>query len=151
MMQKLSHRFRHCMALTAVLLTLVADIARFLRLCLRFRPTLAAENLFLRKQLALYQERHVTPRRATNAMRFALVWLSRWFDWRTALAIVTPQTFTHWHRQGFRLFWRWKSRPGRPCIPAELQVLIRQMAHDNPTWGVVTRGRRGDRSRLSCC
>jgi hypothetical protein len=56
MMQKLSHRFRHCMALTAVLLTLVADIARFLRLCLRFRPTLAAENLFLRKQLALYQE-----------------------------------------------------------------------------------------------
>ena len=59
MMQKLT-RFRHCMALTAVLLTLVADIARFLRLCLRFRPTLAAENLFLRKQLALYQEQHVS-------------------------------------------------------------------------------------------
>ena len=135
MMQQLSHRLRHCMTLMAVLLTLVVDIAHFLRLCLRFRPTLAAENLFLRKQLALYQEQHVPPRRATNATRFALVWLSRWFDWRTALAIVTPQTFTRWHRQGFRLFWRWKSRPGRPRIPAELQVLIRQMAHDNPTRG----------------
>jgi len=135
MMQKLSHRFCHCMTLTAVLLTLAVDAVRFLQLCLRLRPTLAAENLFLRKQLALYQERHVTPRRATNATRFALVWLGRWFDWRTALAIVTPQTFTRWHRQGFRLFWRWKSCPGRPRIPAELQALIRQMAHDNPTWG----------------
>jgi putative transposase len=48
---------------------------------------------------------------------------------------VQPATFLRWHRQGFRLFWRWKSRPGRPRIPAELQALIRQMAQDNPTWG----------------
>ena len=40
-----------------------------------------------------------------------------------------------WHRQGFRLFWRWKSRPGRPPIPVDLQVLIRHMAQDNLTWG----------------
>jgi hypothetical protein len=108
---------------------------RFLRLCLRPPASLAAENLFLRKQLALYQERHVKPRRATNATRLALVWLGRCFDWHTALSIVTPQTFLRWHRQGFRLFWRWKSRPGRPRISAELQALIRQMARDNPTWG----------------
>ena len=57
MMQKLSHQFRHCMRLTAVQLTLVVDAVRFLRLCLRGRPTLAAANLFLHKQLALYQER----------------------------------------------------------------------------------------------
>jgi putative transposase len=118
-----------------MLLTLGVDAVRFLRLCLRLRPTLAAENLLLRKQLALYQERQVKPQRATNATRFALVWLGRWFDWRKALAIVPPQTFTRWHRQGFRLFWRWKSCPGRPRIPAELQTLIRQMGHDNPTWG----------------
>src|SRR2546427_6506720 len=128
MMQKLSQRLRHCMTLMTVLLTLVVDAVRFLQLCLRLHPTLAAENFFLRTQLALYQERHVTPRRATNATRFALVWLGRWFDWRTALAIVTPQTFTRWHRQGFRLFGRWESRPGRPRIPAELQALIRRMA-----------------------
>src|SRR5262249_4724094 len=43
--------------------------------------------------------------------------------------------FLRWHRQGFRLFWRWKSRPGRPPIPLELRALIRRMAHENPTWG----------------
>ena len=71
----------------------------------------------------------------TNATRLVLVWLARWFDWRQALAVVQPATFLRWHRQGFRLFWRWKSRPGRPPIPPELQALIRRMARDNPTWG----------------
>jgi hypothetical protein len=125
------------MQLTAMLLTLAVDAVRFLRLCLRLRPTLAlaAENLFLRKQLALYQERNAKPRRATDATRLALVWLSHCFDRRRALVIVTPQTFTRWHRQGFQRFWRWKSRLGRPCIPAELQAVIRQMARANPTWG----------------
>ena len=121
--------------LADTLLKLLVDVLRFLRLCLCPAPVLAAENLFLRKQLALYQERKVKPRRAHNAMRLTLVWLSRWFNWRQALAIVHPQTFLRWHRQGFQLFWRWKSRPGRPPIPADLQALIRQMAHDNPTWG----------------
>jgi len=108
---------------------------RFLRLCLRPSASLAAENLFLRKQLTLYQERHVKPRRATNATRFALVWLGRWFDWRQVLTVVQPATFTRWHCQGFRLFWRWQSRAGRPPIPADLQALIRRMARDNLTWG----------------
>jgi putative transposase len=88
------------------LLTLLYDSVRFLGLCLRPSPTLAAENLFLRKQLALYQERHVKPRRTTSATRIVLLWLSRWFDWRQALAVVQPKTFLHWHRQAFRLFWR---------------------------------------------
>jgi hypothetical protein len=52
----------------------------------------------LRKQLALYQERKVKPRRATTATRIAIVWLSRWFDWRQALAVVQPKTFIRWHR-----------------------------------------------------
>src|SRR5215471_11612190 len=107
----------------------------FLWLCLRPPTTLAAENLFLRKQLALYQERHVTPRRAHNATRLTLVWLSRWFNWRQALVIGQPEPFTRWHRQGFRLFWRWKSTPGRPPIPTDLQALIRRMARENPSWG----------------
>jgi len=121
--------------LTCTLLTLLVDAARFLRLGLRSPTALAAANLFLRTQLALYQERHVTPRRATDATRLALVWLGRWFDWRQALAVVQPATFLRWHRQGCRLFWRWKSTPGRPPIPADLQALIRRMARENPTWG----------------
>jgi putative transposase len=134
-MMRSPHLVRHLVQFPCILLTLLGDMVRFLRLCLRPPASLAAEHLFLRKQLALYQERHVTPRRATNATRFALVWLGHCFDWHTALSIVTPQTFLRWHRQGFQLFWRWKSRPRRPRIPAELQALIRQMAQDNPTWG----------------
>ena len=61
--------------------------------------------------------------------------LSRLFDWRDTLVVVQAQPFVRWHRQGFRLFWRWKSRPGRPPIPPELRTLIRAMARDNPSWG----------------
>lgn len=97
-------------------------------------PALAAENLFLRKQLALSQERGVKPTRATDATRIALTWLARCFDWRRALVIVQPKTLTRWHRQGFRMFWRWTSQPGRPPIPVDLRALIRRMARENPTW-----------------
>jgi transposase InsO family protein len=126
---------RHIIHRARTLLMLLMDVWRFLRLCLCPSPALAAENLFLRKQLALYQERQIKPRRPTQATRMALAWLAGWFDWRQALVLVQPATLIHWHRQGFRLFWRWKSRPGRPRIPAELQALVRQLAQDNPTWG----------------
>src|SRR5215470_3654397 len=135
MMRNVSDLFRHVRQLASMLISLSVDAGCYLGLCLRPSPTLVAENLFLRKQLALYQERQVKPRRATDATRLALVWLGRWFDWRQALAIVQPETFTRWHRQGFRLFWRWKSRPGRPPIPADLQALIHRMARENPSWG----------------
>ena len=62
--------------------------------------SLAAENLFLRKQLALFWERDVKPRRADDATRAALVWLSKAFDWRDALVIVKPATLIAWHRKG---------------------------------------------------
>jgi putative transposase len=117
------------------LLMLLVDVVHYLGLCLRSPATLAAENLFLRKQLALYQERQLTPKRVTPATRITLTWLARWFDWRQALVIVQPATLLRWHRQGFRLFWRWTSHPGRPSLPVELRALIRQMARDNPTWG----------------
>jgi putative transposase len=104
-------------------------------LCLRPSPALAAENLFLRKQLALYQEHHVTSRRASHAARITLLWLSQWFDWQPALAVVQPETFKRWRRQGYHLFWHWTPCPGRPPIPMELQRLIRQMARENLTWG----------------
>jgi len=64
-----------------------------------------------------------------------LVLLSHGFAWKDALVNVTPKTFIGWHGAGFRLFRRWKSRPGRPRIPAELRALTRAMARDNPPWG----------------
>lgn len=78
---------------------------------------LRAAPLDSRKQLALYQEHHVTPRRATDVTRFALVWLSQWFDWQQARTVVHPETFRRWRRQRLQRFWRWASCPGRPPIP----------------------------------
>src|SRR5215469_5885841 len=116
-------------------LKLVGDLNQFLSLCFRSRTSLAAENLFLRKQLAFYRERQIKPRRADNPTRLTLVLLSRWFDWRSALTVVKHKTLVAWHRKGFRLFWRWKCESGRRPIPAELQQLIRRMALENPCWG----------------
>ena len=65
-----------------------------------------------------------------------MVLTARLFDWKEALISVRPETFTGWHHRGFKLFWRWKSRPiGRPRIPEDLRQLILTMARDNPTWG----------------
>ena len=112
------------------------DFIRFLFSLLQSRSALAAENLFLRKQLALYQERQLRPRQATDATRLTMVLAARLFDWKEALISVRPETFTGWHRRGFELFWRWKSRPiGRPRIPKDLRLLILTMARGNPTWG----------------
>ena len=110
---------------------LLADGMRFMALLARSRTALAAENLFLRKQLAFYQELKIRPRPFDNVTRFMLVLLSHGFAWQDALANVTPKTFIGWHRAGFRLFWRWKSQPGRPPIPMELRWLIREMALNN--------------------
>jgi transposase InsO family protein len=115
---------------------LAIDFLQFVRSCLRSRARLAAENLFLRKQLALYLERQVEPRRASNATRLTLVMVARFIKWRQCLTIVQPDTLVRWHRHAFRLFWRWKSRRrGRPRIPPDLQQLIIQMAKANRTWG----------------
>src|SRR6266508_241262 len=126
---------RHLGPCVSTMLMLFGDGGRCLRVCLRFLAPLTAENLFLRKQLALYQERHVKPRRVTPATRLTLTWLARCFDWRQALVVVQPATLIRWHRQGFRLFWRWTSRHRRPPIPVELRALIRRMTWDNPSWG----------------
>ena len=65
-----------------------------------------------------------------------MVTVSRLFDWRMSLVVVKPDTFIRWHRQGFRLFWRWKSKPtGRPRLPTDIRELIRRMAAENPSWG----------------
>jgi transposase InsO family protein len=60
-----------------------------------------------------------------------------WSGWRSALLIVQPDTVVRWHRQGFRLYWRWKSRkkPGRPKADRTIRDLIRRMCRQNQTWG----------------
>jgi hypothetical protein len=128
-------------------LNVFADLLRFLVLSLRSESALAAENLFLRKQLAFYKERKIRPRRTSHPARLTLLWLSRWFNWRSALTVVTPKTFIGWHRKGFQLFWRRKCQSGRPRIPPDLQHLIRKMADENPSWGVVSCRQQVERAK----
>lgn len=114
---------------------LLLDVLWFVSLGFHSRSQVAAENLFLRKQLALYAERAVRPRRADDATRITLIVLARLIDWRAALTIVKPDTLIRWHRKGLRLFWRWKSRScGRPPLPVDVQRLITTMARANATW-----------------
>src|ERR1035441_4630572 len=121
--------------LLIILVQLAADSAPWCGLLLRSPRSIEVENLFLRRQLALYMERGVKPRRMDSATRIALALLSRLFDWRDSLVVVRPETLIRWHRAGWKLFWRLKSRPGRPPIPLEVQKLIRRMANENPSWG----------------
>jgi putative transposase len=114
---------------------LVVDGLLFFLLQFRSRTSLSAEVLFLRKQLAFYEERQVQPRRLNDSARFSLILWSRLCDWKEALVIVKPETLIGWHRKSFQLFWKGKSQAGRPRIPENIRKLIVQMAKENPTWG----------------
>ena len=114
---------------------LLADAACFVILLFRPMRSVQAENLFLRRQLALYKEHGIHPRRIDAATRISLAILARLFEWRDALFVVQPKTMIRWQRAGWRLFWRWKCRSGRPRIPIELRSLICRMARENPVWG----------------
>jgi putative transposase len=122
-------------SLLSILLITAGEGIQFLWLAVSSRAELSAEVLFLRKQLAFYREHQVQPRKLTDAARFALVVWSPLFNWRAALMIVEPETLIGWQRKGFKLFWRWKARMGRPRIPENLRQLIVRMVQENPTWG----------------
>jgi putative transposase len=117
---------------------LVLSVWTFLRALLGRSAAVTLENVALRHQLDVL--RRATPRfRLRRRDRIFWACLSRlWANWRASLVLVRPATVVAWHRQGFRLYWRWKSRPrlpGRPPIDLEIRRLIRRMARENPTWG----------------
>src|SRR5712671_6999550 len=105
-----------------------------------FKPKsrLEAENAVLRHQLIVLRRKVRGRARLTNTDRWFFVLLYRWFpSILKVVTIVQPETLVHWHRAGFRRYWRWKSRRrgGRPQIETELRALIRQMSTENFLWG----------------
>jgi transposase InsO family protein len=102
------------------------------------RADLIAENLALRHQLSCLGDRKSRPR-LRRVDRVFWVLLSRfWCGWRESLIMVKPATVLAWHRKGFKLFWRWKSRKrgsGRPRVSVEVRKLISEMAEMNVGWG----------------
>ncbi|HMD15713.1 MAG TPA: hypothetical protein VKH18_03525, partial [Terriglobales bacterium] len=117
------------------LTTLLAAV----RAIFRSRAALKLENLALRHQIGVLQRSATKRPKLTAEDRVLWVVLSRvWRGWRSALAIVKPDTVVAWHRAGFRLFWTWKVRrgqPGRPLISCEVRDLIRKMCRENSGWG----------------
>jgi hypothetical protein len=88
--------FRHgVLQAVSIFGNLIFDVERFMRTAVRSHAALSAEILFLRKQLAFYQEHEIKPRRLTDSARAVLLVLSRLFNWRDALVIVKPETLEH--------------------------------------------------------
>ncbi len=115
---------------TSLLLGTVADLARG-------KSELVAENALLRHQLIILR-RQISRPMCTKKDRILLVLLAMTVrTWRQALLIVQPETLLRWHRQGFRLFWRDKSKAisAKPKVAAETIALIKEMAKDNRLWG----------------
>jgi putative transposase len=110
----------------------------FVRALLVNSAAVSLENVALRHQLAVLQ-RSVGRPQLRPWDRLVWVGLSQlWAGWRARLVIVQPATGLAWHRQGFQLYWRWKSRrraAGRPPLDLALRTLIRRRARENPTWG----------------
>ncbi|MGA8053831.1 MAG: hypothetical protein WCA12_08220, partial [Burkholderiales bacterium] len=90
-------------AFVRIVLLLLADLVGLAWLAIRPTRAIAAENLLLRRQNALYKERGVKPRRIDAATRVSLAWWSRWCDGRSCLIVVRPETVIRWHRAGWRL------------------------------------------------
>ena len=113
-------------------------LVAFVRKIVLSRATLQLENIALRHQVAVLKRER--PRPWLRPLdRVFWVFLSRlWPRWKDALVIVKSETVIGWHRQGFRLFWKWKSghgKPGRPRTSKEIRELIQRMSRENPLWG----------------
>jgi putative transposase len=105
----------------------------------RSRAELLAENVLLRQQLIVLHRRTKTPR-LTWRERLSLLFLAHWVaNWKQALQIIKPHTLLRWHREGFRIFWKFKSRIHEQTQPRRLApetiALIQRIARENPLWG----------------
>ena len=115
------------------------------------RHRLGLEVAALRQQLVVFKRKQPRPRLCHADRAFWVALRRLWPAWTNALIIVKPDTVVSWHRAGFRLFWRLRSRPkriGRPSVSMEVQQLIRRMKSENPSWGAPAHPRRTAAARV---
>jgi hypothetical protein len=113
-------------------------LASFAVSLFRSKGRLEAEIVVLRHQPNVLRRGMPSRARLTLIDRLIFAWLFRLRpSVLNAVTIVRPDTVVRWHREGFRLRWRWKSRArgGRPQIPSDLRNLIREVSRANPLWG----------------
>ena len=105
----------------------------------RFRSRAALELKLVALQHQLAVLRRQRPGRPQLSSLDRLLWVLLYRIWPQvidAMVLVKPATVVEWHRRGFQLYWRWRSRaPGRPRISPDIRDLIRQMSKANPLWG----------------
>ena len=107
------------------------------RVLVEDRQRLALENVALRHQLAVLK-RSVKRAKIQDSDRMFWILMTKMLkDWKETVHFVKPDTVVRWHRNGFRFYWRKKSKgkPGRPPISMAIIHLIRRMSMDNVTWG----------------
>src|SRR6267378_6369012 len=119
------------------MITILSTVVSILAFRLRSRASLELELIALRHQVSVLRRQRPDRLRLFSTDRLLSVWLYRiWPQVLNAMVLVKPATVVQWHRKGFRLYWRWRSRrPGRPKMSSEIRDLIRQMSHTNPPWG----------------
>jgi len=107
------------------------------RVFFRSRSDTALEVLALRQQVAVLKRKRPRPKLNSVDRLFWTALCQCWSRWTDVLVLVKPDTVIGWHRAGFRLYWRWRSRPrgGRPKITEEIRVLIQRLAQENQGWG----------------
>jgi len=115
----------------------ILSILAVVQVFFRSRTDTALEVLALRQQVAVLKRKRPHPTLNPLDRLFWTTLRPIWSRWRDVLVIVRPETVIGWHRAGFRLYWRWRSRPqgGRPKITEEIRALIRRLADENPDWG----------------
>jgi hypothetical protein len=118
-------------------LSFVLALIAAARVFFQSRTDIAVEVLALRQQVAVLKRKRPRPPLHPLDRLFWTVLRASWSRWEDALLVVKPETVVGWHRAGFRLYWRWKSRTrgGRPRITEEVRVLIRRLARENSDWG----------------
>jgi putative transposase len=118
-------------------MALVSALFWLIRSLIAPRTSLVAENLALRQQLAVLNRKIHRPQLHRRDRFFWAILSQLWKNWREVLTIVKPETVIKWHRQGFKFYWRWKSKApvGRPKIDKEIRELIKRMSLENPLWG----------------
>ena len=106
--------------------SLMLAVVAYIRAIFVPRHKLALEAAALRQQLAVLKRKQPRPRLSLADRLFWTTLRRLYSDWADALILVRPETVVSWHRAGFRLFWRWRSRqPGRPKMTLEIRELIR--------------------------
>jgi putative transposase len=116
-----------------ILLSFLVAIRAFFR----SRSDTALEVLALRQQVTVLKRKRPRPRLTCWDRFFWNILRRCWPRWTDVQVLVKPDTVVGWHRAGFRLYWRWRSRPpgGRPKITDEIRVMIRRLAQENQGWG----------------